>query len=418
MKYIVIILLFIFSAIACRANAFQWKVEKFDIWGRAILVSEDGTHTATPEKSRKKLCAIYHSSDFWNLVPKTIESRDSGGLSIITAIWFDIASGDDRERIIHDVYAGTVGEIPDRTNPYISKRVFDKVKLISDTNSDPRLIYALSIMLLDYYDFPEILSFFGRGKDDFPSFVYVKLAAMWEYSGVRWNAFEDYSQIIYFFHFLPKMFPEWCLYFDILSREYEIPNWSYSEKDFAKIEKVLGKDDSALRFSRALRDGNEEEFLNLAYSHFYPAYLRASDYCFKKKMYQDSAYFYYLYLRHPANFYRFITIAAPDKVREKLILPSAEHFCESLLLSKRYEDLMIFISYFKVMAGLSNGGLFAPEVETLTNKVKRQLLQRGEKLSQECETIGYRSGSKGGYFYIQNFEERYQKELSELEKNK
>ncbi len=219
MKYIVIISLFIFSAIACRANAFQWKVEKFDIWGRAILVSEDGTHTETPEKSRKKLCAIYHSPDFWDLVSKTIESRDSGGISIVTAIWFDIASGDDRGRIIHDVYAGTVGEIPDRTNPYISKRVFDKVKLISDTNSDSRLIYALSIMLLDYYDFTEILSFFGRGKDDFPSFVYVKLAAMWEYSGVRWNGFGDYSQIIYFFHFLPKMFPEWCLYFDILSRD-------------------------------------------------------------------------------------------------------------------------------------------------------------------------------------------------------
>ncbi|MCD8283215.1 MAG: hypothetical protein LUD52_00585 [Opitutae bacterium] len=166
------------------------------------------------------------------------------------------------------------------------------------------------------------------------------------------------------------------------------------------------------RSFHALREGSGEGLLKLAKEHFPPVYRYVADYCYREKMYEDSAYFYYLYWRRPTNFCCCMrTFEYEDTLRE-IEIPAAKRFCESLVNAGRYEEVYEFILYF---CGLFRARyLLRKEMVAMRNEIEQQVLAKGEKFSERSEAMVRKLTLEYGYFVIPDFEQRYRTELAKI----
>ncbi|MCD8283632.1 MAG: hypothetical protein LUD52_02785 [Opitutae bacterium] len=427
-------LLSIILVVPCIAGVFQCRVKLLDEWGCALLISSDGAgQIELTQSSRNKLCKIYRSPDFWKLASTVGETKDPDDISILCAIWLDIASAEDRKRLFQEIFINSLGESLDFIK---NKEGFYRLihKLEEKDKRDPILQQYLSLMLLDYTCSDDAF-YLIRSKMVFS----MRIAWLW-CTYMRYSGCPIYDEVFYAMTIFKYLLPAGasdrncaCLCIDALSKEYDLPDLSCSEYYLKAIERIWGKNDYGVRFCRALRNNDGEEFLKLAKGHFYPAYSHAANYCFNTKRYDDSAYFHYLSWRHPLTLYRVCTACAPEEVVGKVIAPEAQNFCDALLLAERYDDLVVFTSYFtRLLCMLTNRSLVYDPVsgtmktrpqnnlfwinlgETFTNRVRAQLIRKGKNFSLECEKTGKTLVVNFEHFTINEFEQRYQDEQAQI----
>lgn len=146
--------------------------------------------------------------------------------------------------------------------------------------------------------------------------------------------------------------------------------------------------------------------------------------------------FCYLNWRHPANFCSTAANSAPEKIVRKILLPEAECFCKSLLFSGKYEALAMFASYFERLLKSNKhyswkGSISETYIkkeqdellwhsiaENFTDWVKSDLLKKNKE-SLLKEAVARPSLIPGfDHFFIPEFEERYQSEISQIASSK
>ncbi|MCD8313488.1 MAG: hypothetical protein LUC24_04965 [Bacteroidales bacterium] len=404
----------------------------------------------------KALYSIYSATDFREKVEQAKRSNDLNDMLILCAIWQEIATLEDREWLMVEIFSGILGDYykPDITTPGVKvygedgvlSRCMKKIFPVPSKDIPDILRTYLATMIVDYYLYGHGLIFRVPTVDS-DDYHYRKIfdfklngdltLVCWlekaNYTDENINIWEKWARGLIekeraiFDKFDDEFYrvdtANIVVFVDILSAQCGSSKWKCSGAEIEKANKILGERNRILRLDVAIRNNDIEEIASLANEHFYPAYHFAADNYFKEGKYEEAAYFKYLCLRHPSSYMKILLTPINDRLIRAAGLPESKRFIEFLLMSKRYDEMSEFAYYIETI--LTHGEYptaqnleVLSEIDGLNSYVSREILRRTGK-SRTIREINCKDKPYSfGYFSIPGFEKRYQKELSCQTENK
>lgn len=407
-------------------RAFDILVSDVDVWGVPVLKDVAGT----PIRGNVfgKLHSIYTSPDFPDKRAQALASeKDADGLLVLSAIWKDIAAGEERDALRDAIVKRLLGinlQNAVGTNDVFATRVFDEGY---EWPYPTALSDYMELMLLDRFRllFPSVgesgaLLDGGIGRALLCRFHhYVRVAGEEKNEEFLQLATMDksVSSLVVGGKSVAAISAQTELFKDILSRE----PWEKgvkSTEDRRALEQAaltLGEKDPGVRLFHALERKERDtaayraEISQLCAEFFSPAFPFMEEICLEERRFEDAAYFHYLFRRNPMNMIAFLELAIKPSFSEKVLQPQLARYFSELMDAKLYDDAVDFCAYVTVLLGRdkSRGSreLMHNMEFRLARAGKRVLFRSLHPWLGKCSRKNYTNA---------RFEQRRQSELAKL----